>query len=60
MKIALITITVETVPNNCRHVGYPDRDCFNLISRTVMVRLLGIPIYRRHESFEDKPYQVVV
>lgn len=49
-QIAILTVTIEG--NSKSHYSpNPDKDYYNLNSRTVTVQLFGIPIFRKSESY---------
>lgn len=49
-RLAILTVTIEA--NSKKHYSpNPDRDYYNLNSRTITVRLFGIPIFRKRESY---------
>ena len=49
-QIAILTVTIEG-NSKSHYSSNPDKDYYNLNSRTVTVQLFGIPIFRKSESY---------
>lgn len=50
---AIIEKKVEIIRNDNRRPGESNKDVFNINSRTVTIRLFGIPVYKNDVSFRD-------
>lgn len=50
---ALIEKKIEVTRNINRRPGESDLKYFGINSRTVTIRLFGIPVYMKNESFRD-------
>lgn len=49
----IIQVEMETIRNDKRRPGESDLKHFSVNSHTVTIRLFGIPIYKKQESFRD-------